>query len=78
MTPETAQRRLAKPAGAALCRYDEDVVAVDGGWIAIVDELATEIERFCAATAEPLPTVLQMKEKLGTLRFYVTGTGNDM
>ena len=85
MTPENEQRLgakhprlLAEPTGQATCRFDEDGVAVGDGWFGIIDELATEIERFCADTGTPLPTVRQVKEKLGTLRIYVSGANDDV
>ena len=85
MTPENEQRLrakhphlLAKATGQATCRFDEDGVAVGDGWFSIVDELATEIEQACAALISPLPKVRQVKEKLGTLRFYVTVTRDDV
>ena len=85
MTPENKQRLrakhphlLAKPTGNATCRFDEDGVAVDDGWFGTVDDLATEIEQACSAAGTPLPNVLQVKEKLGTLRFYVRGASDDV
>jgi hypothetical protein len=47
--------------------------AVGNGWFGILDEMATEIEQTCAATRCELPTVLQIKEKFGLLRIYVSG-----
>ena len=69
---------LAKPTGPATCRYDLDGVAVGDGWFDIVDELATEIEQACATAGNPLPKVLQVKEKLGTLRFYVRNASDEV
>ena len=69
---------LARPAGPATCRFDEDGIAVRDGWFGIVDELASEIEPACATAGHALPKVLQVKEKLGTLRFYVRDASDDM
>ena len=40
--------------------------------------MATEIEQACTETGSALPTVRQIKEKFGTLRFYVRGAGDDV
>jgi hypothetical protein len=80
MTPENEQRLrgkhpqlFAEPrAEAAMVRFAVDGFAVGDGWLAILDEMAAEIEQICAQTASKLPTVLQIKEKFGLLRIYLS------
>ena len=84
MSPENEQRlrakhpRLfAKPTGkAAMVPFAVDGFAVGDGWLAILDEMAAEIEQTCAVTGSKLPTVLQIKEKFGALRIYVSGAND--
>ena len=77
MSPETENnlrarhRMFAVPGGNRLSRFALDGIAVGDGWAAILDDMATEIEHHCAAEATQLPEVLQVKEKLGTLRVYL-------
>ena len=65
---------LAKPTSeAARVPFAVDGFAVGDGWLAILDEMAVEIEQTCARTGSKLPTVLLIKEKFGTLRVYIDG-----
>ena len=41
----------------------------DDGWYVLLDTLCSRL-----AVLEPQPTVIQVKEKYGTLRFYISGT----
>lgn len=45
------------------------------GWDAIIDELCTAIEPLCAKTHI---TAIQVKEKFGGLRFYMSGVSADI
>ena len=86
MTPKNEQRlrgnrpRLfCEPRGkAALVPFAVDGFAVGDGWFAILDAMAAEIEQVCARTGSKLPTVLQIKEKFGTLRVYVSDADEDL
>jgi len=46
----------------------------DDGWFELLYDLSREITEHCAATGEPVPLVVQVKEKFGTLRFYADNT----
>lgn len=50
-------------------------VSCDDGWFALIDVLCAEIMRHCARTGRSVVAV-QVKEKLGSLRFHVRG-GDD-
>jgi hypothetical protein len=68
---------FAKPTGGvASVRFAVDGFAVDDGWLAILDEMAAEIEQTCAETGNKLPTVLQITEKFGLLRVYLGGASD--
>lgn len=43
------------------------------GWWPLVEELCEHLQYEAAARKEPVPTVLQIKEKYGQLRFYIHG-----
>ena len=44
------------------------------GWFKIIDDLSTKIEKYNESVDEDLQCVaLQVKEKYGTLRFYING-----
>lgn len=50
------------PDGKALCG-----VEIGQGWMPLVDQLCDDLEKY-----DPAPTVDQIKEKWGALRFYVS------
>ena len=41
------------------------------GWYKLLDELCADIVRLASDAGIPVPTVRQIKEKFGTLRFYI-------
>lgn len=43
------------------------------GWFALLDTLCAEIRRHASEVSAPVPVVQQVKEKYGTLRYYVAG-----
>lgn len=43
------------------------------GWFNLIDTLCYSIQRYIDVTGAPQVVVDQVKEKFGTLRFYVTG-----
>ena len=69
---------FAQPSGPQTSCFALDGFAVGDGWGAILDALATEIERLCAIKGRPLPPVLQVKEKFGLLRIYVGKNEEDI
>ena len=42
------------------------------GWYGLIDEMLTAIENHCSAAGAAMPAVLQIKEKFGLLRVYLT------
>lgn len=62
---------FAEPTGPPKSRFALDGMAVGDGWAAILDDMASEIEQYCATNGIQIPGVLQLKDKLGTLRVYV-------
>lgn len=49
-------------------------VSVGDGWVPMLHVLCRQIEHHCESAKLALPTVMQVKEKFGTLRFYLYGT----
>ena len=41
------------------------------GWFSLLDELCNKIYSYCKKNKLTIPKVLQVKEKFGSLRFYV-------
>ena len=62
---------FAQVASVPQSRFELDGIAVCDGWAAILDDMASEIEQYCATSGTQLPSVLQVKEKFGTLCVYV-------
>ena len=52
-------------------RFALDGCAVGDGWLGILDNLATQIVSHSVMVNQPMPRVLQMKEKLGALQVYL-------
>ena len=48
------------------------------GWAGLIDETASIIEAIADRDGQPLPTVLQIKEKFGKLQFYIGGATGAM
>jgi len=46
----------------------------DDGWFELLYDLSREITEHCAASGDPVPLAVQVKEKFGTLRFYADNT----
>uniref|UniRef100_E6PQ15 Uncharacterized protein n=1 Tax=mine drainage metagenome TaxID=410659 RepID=E6PQ15_9ZZZZ len=63
--------------GRTDCPLSERGVEVGDGWQTIVDGLLTDLEAYCAAHLIPLPRIVQMKQKFGTLRVYWRRTLGD-
>ena len=43
----------------------------DDGWYDLIYNLCGDITSYCNSTGYPVPKAVQVKEKYGTLRFYV-------
>ena len=77
--PETGDAYLVESAGS----IDVNGIECGDGWLAIVDRLSCACEREIESLerlglpAERWPRVAQIKEKLGTMRFYVRGPLSD-
>jgi len=50
--------------------YSKLIVEFRDGWFEILHELGNDIKDLCDLANEQYPTILQTKEKFGTLRFY--------
>ena len=50
--------------------YENLIVEFRDGWYNLIDELGQRIYRLCNMTNQPLPRILQVKEKFGSLRYY--------
>ena len=48
------------------------------GWYDLVRELSSKIMEFCGRTNEEIPGVFQVKEKFGTLRFYINSGSKEI
>lgn len=46
-------------------------IECNDGWYDLLDKLCTDITKSCKENQYPFPTVVQVKEKFGGLRFYV-------
>ena len=70
-------RLLVQRHPALLAMPNRSVIAQRGvecgdGWHDIIDEMLTAIENHCSAAGAAPPAVLQIKEKFGLLRVYLT------
>jgi hypothetical protein len=61
-------KMLSYPAGSVI--VERGIETLDG-WFELIDVTLTQIELNCGASRTLLPTVRQIKEKLGKLRIYV-------
>lgn len=50
----------------------------EDGWEPLIRDLSAKLERLIAAQSEPRAVAAQVKQKFGTLRFYMTGATADM
>ena len=44
------------------------------GWYSLIDSLCLSIQNYVSSNKKPQPVVVQVKEKFGTLRFYIEGS----
>lgn len=47
------------------------------GWFKLIDDLCSEITHYCKSHNVEIPEVAQVKEKFGSLRFYLWGVHKD-
>lgn len=57
--------------------YGNVYIGVGDGWVDLLYELSTAITDLCNERGIEIPQAVQIKEKFGGLRFYVTGSGSD-
>jgi len=64
LTPEHRDELMKNPL------YSKLIAEFRDGWFKLLHDLGNDIKDLCDLTGEIYPTVLQTKEKFGTLRFY--------
>ena len=52
-------------------------IACGDGWFTLIDTLCAEIQFYIDQNQAPQVVATQVKEKLGTLRFYTLGSGDE-
>lgn len=65
--PQIFSDRYSDPQTTAMCWGFE----CGDGWYDIIYNLCVDITSYCNSTGYPVPKAVQVKEKYGTLRFYV-------
>jgi len=53
-------------------------IEVGDGWFDLIYEMCEEIESIAILEDVPLPVAVQVKEKIGELRFYASGATKNM
>lgn len=57
--------------------YKNLLVEFRDGWFDLINQLGKDILELCDLTNNDLPTIRQVKEKFGTLRFYYSDQSTD-
>lgn len=52
-------------------------IETGNGWYWLLDQLMGEIYQYCNTNDKKIPDIIQIKEKFGSLRFYIQG-GDEM
>ena len=53
-------------------------IETGNGWYNLIDNLCAMIMEYCKLNNYPIPEASQVKEKYGTLRFYMDNSNNDI
>lgn len=58
--------------------FNDVYIGINDGWFDLLYELARDIQYICEDKDIEVPDVIQIKEKFGTLRFYINSMDEDI